>query len=107
MGLMSVTRLVGIAALAVPAVTACQGSDVANSEDEVLARTNDLAAAWIELDPDRYLAYFADDVVFYFEGQRLGRDIFDAGVRASMGALRSVDVRGTRPACTGSRRRRG
>lgn len=67
------------------------GQDVESTTvaDSIRVLTNNLAASWERLDPDEYLGWFASDLVFYFEGQRVGRSEFDASVNAAMRALRS------------------
>lgn len=60
------------------------------SESAVLGLTERLADAWVALDADRFLGWFAEDFDFYFEGARGEPAVFAAGVRATMDVLTST-----------------
>ena len=57
--------------------------------DSIVSLTYDLARAWTKLEPERYLGYLSNDLVFYFEGGRLGRAAFENVIRTALGSLRS------------------
>ena len=56
--------------------------------DTVVDLTEDMFEAWGELEPEPYLARFADDLVFYIEGARYERAGFGDLVRQAMADLR-------------------
>ena len=73
-----------------PLLDAAQrGEAPASPADSVRALTSELAAAWEALDADRYLGWFASDLVFYFEGARVERPELESIIRATTAGLQS------------------
>lgn len=54
----------------------------------IMARTRELAVSWERLDADAYLAWFSEDLTFYFQGARVSRMEFETTVRDAIASLR-------------------
>lgn len=64
-------------------VTAEQEQAIADTLRSLVAEVD---AAWSRLEPGPYLAYYSDDVHFYYQGSHLPRKKFEQVVRQQMGA---------------------
>ena len=85
MSLLGATRLLGQESVSIPPL------------ESVQALTQELAGAWERLDADAYLAFFAEDLVFYFDGVSVSRADFEAGVRATLEMLQASTFEITDP----------
>ena len=74
-----------------------QGLGPIPNSDSVQALTQELAEAWERLDADAYLAFFAGDLVFYFDGLSVSRADFEAGVRETLQMLKASTFEITDP----------
>lgn len=54
--------------------------------DTLLSLTEEVDAAWRQLEPGPYLDYYSDDAHFYYDGTHLPRAKFEAVVREEMAA---------------------
>lgn len=65
--------------------------------ESVQALTHELAEAWVRLEADAYLSFFAEDLVFYFDGISVSRADFEAVVRETLQALEASTFEITDP----------
>jgi len=61
--------------------------DDADLSDTIMNIIQNLATAWVRLDPEEYLSHFSDDLIFYFQGAKFSWGEFEKIIRETMSEL--------------------